>query len=91
MNGTRGDHQPAHQVDDWSEVEALIVHLDLHDPEALDSLTDLRASLDQIEATLVHRARAAAASWSDIALMLDVSKSRAHQRWAHLDDVELPD
>lgn len=88
---TAGDNRPAHQLDDWSEVEALIVHMDLHDDEALDSLTDLRASLDQIEATLVHRARAAGTSWRTIASMLGVSKSRAHQRWAHLDDVELPD
>jgi ATP-dependent Clp protease ATP-binding subunit ClpA len=57
------------------------------DPEtALRALTALRQELETMEPELVQRALLAAASWSQIARALGISKQAAHRKYRHLSE-----
>ena len=49
--------------------------------DRLSALTSVRVNLEDAAFTLVHAARAAGASWTEIGLRLGVTKQAAHQRF----------
>ena len=49
---------------------------------ALETLRELRLTLDRVERLLVHRARLSIATWEEIGGALGVSRQAAHRRHA---------
>jgi len=67
---------------DSTTVHTLAGEAGSDDPiQALTAIRKLRRELDQMEALAVRRARNANASWTLIAIALDVSKQAVHKKY----------
>jgi hypothetical protein len=54
--------------------------------KALTDIRLVRNLLDQAERNAVGTARSAGASWTDVAVMLGVTRQAAWERWREVDD-----